>query len=83
MQPALSLHEGIPGWTLAMSGSIKKSHQPHPAFTLESTNLLVEENCHKPHSGRESPSHNTREGIRVVLQKLAVTEQAGEPFRRM
>jgi len=50
---------------------------------LRVTYLLEEDTGHDPSNDRESRRHSTREEVRVLFQELAVTEQVGEPFRRI
>jgi len=46
------------------------------------THLLEEEKCYEPSNSRESRGDGAREEVRILLQKLAVAEHVGEPFRR-
>ena len=65
---------------MSLSGNSITNPGRHKA--LEKTNLLLEENGHDTYDGRKSRRHSAREEIRVLFQKLAVTEQVGEPLHR-
>ena len=59
------------------------NHQSHgPIKYLRVANLFEEDKGHKPSNDRESGRDGAGEEVRVLFQKLVVSEQAGEPLRR-